>query len=480
MAPPKQKGVKMDLSAFLNDESLGGSAWTDQEVDLNKIKVDLNKPSTEAASSPSSAQRGGPSLESFLHGRGSSLDPAMAGNGAPQRERERIVYEVPDYPPFKAKFVNFPLDVTENGIKQWFEDGLEKQGAVSEVYIPKNMDGTPKKYAFVTLTERQYLVESLTFNGNKLNSRTVYVDVAPPMRNREMNDRPQVNWGSARGANFGSIPEREFEHREPREQAQVNWGSARGANFGSIPERQQREFREPREPREQPQVNWGAAKGANVGSIPERPQREFREPREPREQPQVNWGAAKGANVGSIPERPQREFREPREPREPREQPQVNWGAARGANFGSIPERPQREQRSPREPREPKEQPQVNWGAARGANFGSIPERPQREQRSPREKTEAPKFNWGAARGAKLGEVKKQPSESSEEASADGKVSSMKSSFAVLTVEDDDEDEQKNKPQPQETETKAQEETPVSSEAKAPVQADEDGWETTK
>ncbi|KAL6950754.1 hypothetical protein ACO0QE_000035 [Hanseniaspora vineae] len=470
MAPPKQKGVKMDLSAFLNDESLGGSAWTDQEVDLNKINVDLSKPSTETASSSTSDQRGGPSLESFLHGRGSSLDPAMAGNGAPKRER--VVYEVPDYPPFKAKFVNFPLDVTENGIKQWFEDGLEKPGAVSEVYIPKNMDGTPKKYAFVTLTERQYLVESLTFNGNKLNSRTVYVDVAPPMRNREMNDRPQVNWGAARGANFGSIPEREFQQREPREQTQVNWGSARGANFGSIPERPQREFREPREPREQPQVNWGAAKGANVGSIPDRPQREFQQ-REPREQPQVNWGAAKGANVGSIPERPQREFREPREPRE---QPQVNWGAARGANFGSIPERPQREQRTPREPRE---QPQVNWGAARGANFGSIPERPQREQRAPREKTEAPKFNWGAARGSKLNEEKTKASENSEE---DEKVSGMKSSFAVLSVEDDDEEEEEEegKTQPQKTARKDQEEKPVSSEASTQAQADEDGWETAK
>lgn len=285
--PPKKNAIRMDLSSFLEDDTFNDS-WTTDEVDLNNITIPIqNVAATNTISlddfSKSTAKKGGNRF-----GGGGNLDPAL--------RKEREEYPVPDFPPFKAIINNIPWDISEGGIQQWVEDGLNKEGAVQEVMAPRNPENDRLKgMAFVTFHERGDLEKALTFSGTKLNDRTVYVSVAAPRNNfGGRSNFDDMDWSGARGSNFRGDDRREV--------AEPDWSSARGANF-----------RESRARDSGPEPDWSSARGSHF--------RESREPREPRESgPEPDWSAARGAN-----------FKEPKQ-----RGPDIDWSSARGSKFGKT------------------------------------------------------------------------------------------------------------------------------------------------
>lgn len=267
MAPPK-KTVKMDLNSFLNDDTFG-SSWAEEDVDLNKISIPIDNlkantvPLEELAAAKNNSSGG--------NFRGSRLDPALGGSG--RRDfSDRVEYPVPDHPPYRAIINNIPWDISPEGVQAWVEDGLHKPDAVEEVDLPRSMkDPTRLKgIAFVTLKERDGLVQTLTFNGTKLNERTVYVSVAAPRREGFRGGGDDFDWNGARGSNYQSAGD---------SGPDLDWGSARGSQY---------EERKPR--REEPNLDWGAARGSQ---FQEKPEYKERKPR--RDEPKLDWGAARGA-----------------------------------------------------------------------------------------------------------------------------------------------------------------------------------------
>lgn len=376
MAPPK-KTVKMDLNSFLNDDTFG-SSWAEEEVDLNKITIPIESlkantiPLEELAAAKNSGMGGG----NFRGG--SRLDPALGGG---RREfSDRVEYPVPDRPPYRAIINNIPWDISPEGVQAWVEDGLQKEGAVEEVDLPRSMkDPTRLKgIAFVSLKEREDLVQTLTFNGTKLNERTVYVSVAAPRR-EGFRGGDDFDWNGARGSNF----------QASRDQAgpDLDWGAARGSNY-----------QERRERREEPNLDWGAARGSN-----------YQERRERREEPNLDWSAARGSQYSERPERSER-----------REEPNLDWSAARGSQF---------QERKPR-----REEPNLDWGAARGSQF--------RERKPKRDEPEldwgAARSAQVPERKPRHNVAKKSATETTED-----KPKIQKSAFDVLSNDDDEEEEAK-------------------------------------
>lgn len=380
MAPPK-KTVKMDLNSFLNDDTFG-SSWAEEEVDLNKITIPIESlkantiPLEElAAAKHSGAVGGGGNF------RGSRLDPALGGG---RREfGDRVEYPVPDHPPYRAIINNIPWDISPEGVQAWVEDGLQKEGSVEDVDLPRSMkDPTRLKgIAFITLKERDDLVHTLTFNGTKLNERTVYVSVAAPRRDG-FRGGDDFDWNGARGSNFQSSGDAAG--------PDLDWGAARGSNY-----------QERRERREEPNLDWGVARGSN-----------YEERRERREEPNLDWSAARGSQFQERGDRGERSER--------REEPNLDWSAARGSQY---------QERKPR-----REEPNLDWGAARGSQF---------RERKPRR--DEPELDWGAARTGQAVERKPRvnaarktnaPAESAED-----KPKIQKSAFEVLSNDDDEEEE---------------------------------------
>ena len=438
--PPKKNAIRMDLSSFLEDDTFNDS-WTTDEVDLNNITIPIqNVAATNTISlddfSKSTAKKGGNRF-----GGGGNLDPAL--------RKEREEYPVPDFPPFKAIINNIPWDISEGGIQQWVEDGLNKEGAVQEVMAPRNPENDRLKgMAFVTFHERGDLEKALTFSGTKLNDRTVYVSVAAPRNNfGGRSNFDDMDWSGARGSNFRGDDRREV--------AEPDWSSARGANF-----------RESRARDSGPEPDWSSARGSHF--------RESREPREPRESgPEPDWSSARGSN-----------FRESK-PRE--DVPEPDWSHARGANFKETkPRAPEpdwssargshfREAREPRESKPRESGPEPDWSAARGANF-----------KEPKQR--GPDIDWSSARGSKFGKTARaEPAQkktySRRELTSQQKEPEtpkvVKSAFSVLSTEDDDEEEEEEQPVQQ----KSTEDEDVQEIEKATAeldieQGDNEEWET--
>lgn len=406
MAPPK-KTVKMDLNSFLQDDTFG-SSWAEEDVDLNKITIPIEslKANTIPLEELAAAKHAG-AAGSGSGFRGSRLDPALGGGR--NDFQERVEYPVPTHPPYRAIINNIPWDISPEGVQAWVEDGLHKEGAVAEVDLPRSMkDPTRLKgIAFLTLKEREDLVQALTFNGTKLNERTVYVSVAAPRRDgygsgggdfdwngaRGSNYQasgdsagPDLDWGAARGSNYQ-------ERRERREEPNLDWGVARGSNY-----------EERRERREEPNLDWGVARGSN-----------YEERRERREEPNLDWSAARGS---------QYQERKPR-----REEPNLDWSAARGSQF---------RERKPR-----KEEPQLDWAAARS---GQAPEKKPRANfnRKPvtAEKTEdKPKIQRSAFDVLSNDDDEEETAdeETKKETKEEPQVAQLAQDTSKLNVEDNDE-----------------------------------------
>ncbi|XBW35282.1 hypothetical protein QEN19_000850 [Hanseniaspora menglaensis] len=183
----------MDLQDFLNNSAFSsnntGFDFNANKIDVSKINAQEPKKKEEFKSSQA------PDLQQFLDGK-VSLDPSRADSqSGGMGNKKYAVYPVPDAPPYIATIVNFPKDLTETGMKAWFEDGLQKPDAVALINIPKNMDNTNKNRAFVEFNAKENLENALKLSGSFLNENKVYVDVAPP--NSYMN-------GGGRSGGFGN------------------------------------------------------------------------------------------------------------------------------------------------------------------------------------------------------------------------------------------------------------------------------------
>ncbi|KAF5208598.1 hypothetical protein E0198_005102 [Clavispora lusitaniae] len=235
--PPKKNVKKMDLGAFLADDSIGGS-WADEEVDMSSIGV------ATASAVPTGS-----------YSREESED---------YPRRERTEYPVPDAPPYKARVANLPYDASEDALARFFEDRLQARDIVEDVKLPMDMmSGRPKGFAFVTFTEREVLEEALRLTMSDFSGRKIYVNVAAPQKadvfdmdwraNRTgpigggRREEPDLDWGAARS----SGPR---ERKPRREEPDLDWGSARGS--GVLPPRERR----PR--RDEPDLDWSSARGS--------------------------------------------------------------------------------------------------------------------------------------------------------------------------------------------------------------------------
>ena len=273
---PKKNVKKMDLGAFLADDSIGG-LWADEEVDMSSIGV-----ATASAVPTGSYSR--EELEDYPR-------------------RERTEYPVPDAPPYKARVANLPYDASEDALARFFEDRLQARDIVEDVKLPMDMmSGRPKGFAFVTFTEREVLEEALRLTMSDFSGRKIYVNVAAPQKadvfdmdwraNRTgpigggRREEPDLDWGAARS----SGPR---ERKPRREEPDLDWGSARGS--GVLPPRERR----PR--RDEPDLDWSSARGSGV--LPPRERR----PR--RDEPELDWGSARGSGVLPPREHSRREFR---------------------------------------------------------------------------------------------------------------------------------------------------------------------------
>ncbi|QLG72241.1 hypothetical protein HG535_0C05950 [Zygotorulaspora mrakii] len=438
MAPPK-KTVKMDLNSFLNDDTFG-SSWAEEDVDLNKITIPIDNLKANTIPLEELAAKKNASGFSKFGGSssgGSRLDPALGGSGRHDFS-DRVEYPVPDRAPYRAIINNIPWDISPEGVQAWVEDGLHEPDSVVEVDLPRSMkDPTRLKgIAFVTLKEREGLVKTLTFNGTKLNERTVYVSVAAPRREGFGGSGGDFDWNGARGSNYqasgdagpdldwGSARGSQFQERGPRrEEVDLDWGDVRGS-----------QFQESRPRREEPNLNWGEARGS-----------QFQERGPRREEVDLDWSDVRGS-----------QFQESK-PR--REEPNLNWGDARGSQF---------QERKPRG-----EEPNLDWGSARGSQFQG---RPEFKERKPRK--DGPQLDWAGARGAQFQDREKrrpraEKTRSTEVAAETPKI--QRSAFDVLSSQDDDEDDK-------ETDTPVKKEddsvTKLSQDTANLDVQDKDEWET--
>lgn len=378
---PKKAVKKMDLGAFLQDESHGGNSWADAEVDVSSIGI------AHTTAAIPDGQTQGSMYGSRAQGSGESAFSASSG-GFREERRERVEYPVPDKPPYKAKISNLPWEIDESAVVQYFENMMQANDIVEEIDLPIDRDTNRLKgFAFVTFKERAALEEALKISTSDFEGRRIFVNVAAP-RNTNFDG----DWRSGRGGPLGG-------RDDGREQVELDWGAARGQQ---LPPREHRERpdRGDRPPRDQgPDLDWGAARGQQLP------------PREPRERF----------------DRPERSERPPRD-----QGPELDWGSARGQQ---LPPREPREriERTPREPREPKNEPELNWGAARGQKL------PPREPRVQKERTFSPKaettqdFDWSRGKS-----IPKKTFKKNEEKKDVPKP--QKSTFSVLDIEGEDED----------------------------------------
>lgn len=298
---PKKNTKKMDLGAFLADDSFGG-AWADEEVDMSSIGVPTSNSYTAAP--VSSGYRGD-------FGAQDSTRP------------ERVEYPVPDAPPYKARVANLPYDADEGSLARFFEDRLQASGVVEDVKLPMDqMGGRPKGFAFVTFSERAVLEEALNLTMSEFNGRKIFVNVAAPQKA----DVFDMDWRSGRTGPMGREP------RERREEVDLDWGAARLS--GPAPSRRgDRDFGDRRPKREEVDLDWSSARTS--GPAPPRgdrrtSEREFAERRPRREEPDLDWGSARAG--APLPPKERESFR--REPSAKKEA-DLDWNSARGSGLAA-------------------------------------------------------------------------------------------------------------------------------------------------
>ncbi|GJN94246.1 hypothetical protein Rhopal_007320-T1 [Rhodotorula paludigena] len=169
---PKKKGQKMDLNAFLADESTGGGSWAD-EMD-------------ELPSGPSA----GPGMDGGVGLGGSHLSRNMAGRdggfGGPMGARDRYddrppraEVPIPREPPYTAFVGNLAFEVGEPDLEDFFQ-GL----AVKSIRLVTGPDGKPRGFGYVEFDTVDDLKNALSATGTDFGGRVVRISVAEAQQSR--------------------------------------------------------------------------------------------------------------------------------------------------------------------------------------------------------------------------------------------------------------------------------------------------------
>ncbi|ORX85376.1 RNA-binding domain-containing protein [Basidiobolus meristosporus CBS 931.73] len=219
----KNKGQKLSLADFLNDQNTG--SWADEMAELPSAPaaatLDGDRPRGGFGDSRREGAFGDSRREGSRGGFGerSSFDRPQRG---PQ--------EIPDVAPFTAYIGNLPFDLIDADVEDFFAGSK----VTSVRLVRDKMDDKPKGFGYVEFEDRDSLVKALDKNGSTLNNRAVRVNVADPPR-----DRPEErNWRREGPADSSrSVPERSFERR-----GDTSWGS--NGTFKSNFENRRREGEE--------------------------------------------------------------------------------------------------------------------------------------------------------------------------------------------------------------------------------------------
>ncbi|KAI5481291.1 translation initiation factor eIF-4B [Pseudohyphozyma bogoriensis] len=163
--PPK-KGKKMDLGAFLADESTGGS-WADEMDSLP----------TGPSGDPSLnvGQLGGSHLSRNLQDRSGGFGdrPGRERGGFESDRPPRAEVPIPTAPPYTAFVGNLSFETGEADIADFFA-GL----TTTSIRLVSGFDGKPKGFGYVEFKTVDDLKNALTLSGSDMGGRTVRISVA--------------------------------------------------------------------------------------------------------------------------------------------------------------------------------------------------------------------------------------------------------------------------------------------------------------
>ncbi|KAJ3326022.1 hypothetical protein HDV06_002407 [Boothiomyces sp. JEL0866] len=147
----QNKGQKMDLGTFLQNEEIGGS-WADEMADL---------PTAPAASLNAHYDK-------------------VQGKEPRDREAPRGPVEIPNNPPYTVYIGNLSYNVTEQDIERFFGD-LHIKGIRMIMDIATNK---PKGFGYVEFDDRDSLVAAIAMDGESLMNRAVRLNVAEGSKSR--------------------------------------------------------------------------------------------------------------------------------------------------------------------------------------------------------------------------------------------------------------------------------------------------------
>ncbi|KAG5366364.1 putative RNA-binding protein [Yarrowia sp. B02] len=292
--PPKKQQQKMSLFEFNANED-----WADDEVE------------TSFDGGYDNSSYGGYSSNNA----NSSYGASQSSYDRPKRDYPEA--PVPDVPPFLAKLVNLPYDITEESVTQFFGPGYD----IKEVSLVMDRDtGKPRGSVNMEFGDKASLEKALTLSGQSFGGRPVRVFVSTPRDTRTERD-----W-----TRRGPLPPIEGESRADTR----DWARRPAPPADLDGPRETRAAREAREDAENPRdfSNWSRRGPLPSNDNEQRKTRgmEFRERRSRQDDPEnprdfSNWerrGPSKGEAV--LPEARERAPRPPRKERSPTRADQVD------------------------------------------------------------------------------------------------------------------------------------------------------------
>ncbi|GAA6033463.1 hypothetical protein JCM8097_001410 [Rhodosporidiobolus ruineniae] len=165
--PPKKKGQKMDLNAFLADNTTGGGSWAD-EMDALPSGPSMAPPADGGVG------LGGSHLTRNLGQRGGPEGGDRYGAQSRYDDRPpRAEVPIPTAPPYTTFVGNLSFETSEQDIASFF-DGL----AVKSIRLVSGQDGKPRGFGYVEFETVDDLKNALTASGAELAGRAVRISVA--------------------------------------------------------------------------------------------------------------------------------------------------------------------------------------------------------------------------------------------------------------------------------------------------------------
>ncbi|KAF9892505.1 hypothetical protein FE257_001614 [Aspergillus nanangensis] len=192
--PPKQKGQKMSMSAFLADDSLG--SWADEMEDM-PLPV--------------------PAPPSFGDRR--TTGPPSTGGFSSFTDRGFAIREalpLPSEPPYTAHVGNLSFDATADDVTELFAEC-----SVTNVRIVEDkLTRAPKGFGYLEFETVDGLKKALDLSGASLQGRSIRVSVAEPPKERDVKE---FDW-----TRRGPLPE------APRTERRIPDRSTFGRNMDTL------------------------------------------------------------------------------------------------------------------------------------------------------------------------------------------------------------------------------------------------------